>query len=117
MRSSSSSVGKRLPLTTIGASLRLAERLSRYSLAAARSWALTARTGSGLAVIVGGGGSAPTDATGTGRGAPDGPDGRAGGFARGFGATLAATFAAGAGGACLTGVFATIFLATGAFAT
>src|SRR5262245_48476332 len=112
MRSSSSSVGNRLPLTTIGASLRPAERLSRYSFAAARSCALTVRTGRGFAVMVGGVGSALTEATGAGRGAEDA--GRAAGFTGGLAAGLATALGAGAGAACLTGAALTAFFATGA---
>lgn len=54
--SSSSSVGSRLPLTTMGASLRPAERVSRYSWAAAMSLALAGRAtgfgGVGLGKII-----------------------------------------------------------------
>src|SRR5215831_10632007 len=109
MRRSSSSVGNFLPLTTIGASLRLAERLSRYSVAAARSCALTERCGMGFATGVGVG-SAPTEATGAGR-ATIGAAGRAGGRLAGFVATLGV----GAGATCFAAGLATFF-ATGALA-
>ena len=104
-------MGRRLPFTITGASLRPAERFNRYSVAAARSWALTARCGMGFAAMGGGVGIAVMEATGAGRGLPDDPD-RLGGRPAGFGAT----FGAGAGaGACLTADFAAFF-ATGALA-
>src|SRR5262245_59823039 len=109
MRRSSTSVGNFLPLTTMGASLRLAERLSRYSVTTARSCALTERCKIGFATGVGVG-SALTEATGAGR-ATAGPAGRAGGRPAGFAATLGG----GAAATCFAAGLATFF-ATGALA-
>src|SRR6267154_1002135 len=107
MRSNCSSVSRRLPLTTTGSSLRLDDRLRRYSWAAARSCGLTLCTGRaavfgiGAARLGDGGGTTATVALGL-----------AAGF--GPGVRVAGVLTAGVALAGVAGLAALPFAATGA---